>query len=148
MNIITDPEAALEFYSRDLLDNTIPFWFPRSVDREHGGFLTAFDRDGSLVQGDKSVWAQGRMVWMLSTLYNTVDKSDAWLEMAQHGMAFLEKHGFDSDGRMFFLLTQDGSPLRKRRYIFSEIFAVIAMAAYGNATEDDSYRQYYHHHSL
>jgi len=43
---------------------------------------------------------------------------------------------FDTDGRMFFLVTRDGRPLRKRRYIFSETFGVIAFAEYARATGD------------
>ena len=35
---------------------------------------------------------------------------------------------------MFFHMTRDGRPIRKRRYFFSETFAVIAMAAYARAT--------------
>ena len=42
-----------------------------------------------------------------------------WLDAATHGIEFLKKHCFDEDGRMFFLVTKDGKPLRKRRYLFS-----------------------------
>jgi len=42
---------------------------------------------------------------------------------------------------MFFSLTREGRPLRKRRYIFSEIFAIIALAAYGKAARDDRSKQ-------
>ena len=37
------------------------------------------DRDGSLIDDDKSVWLQGRFAWMLSTLCNTVEKREEWL---------------------------------------------------------------------
>jgi len=136
-----DLHNLLSVYRDGLLDDTIPFWFPRSVDQEYGGFLTSFGRDGTLLQDDKSVWFQGRFSWMLATLYNTVEKKEEWLALAKHGVDFLNKYCFDTDGRMFFLLTRDGKPLRKRRYIFSEIFAVIALAAYGNAANDDRYKQ-------
>jgi len=128
-------------YRDGLLHDTIPFWFPRSVDSIHGGFLTSFGRDGSLLQTDKSVWFQGRFTWMLATLYNTVEPKQEWLALAKHGVDFINQACFDADGRMFFSLTQDGKPLRKRRYIFSEIFAVIALAAYGTATDDNRYKQ-------
>lgn len=123
-------------YRDGLLQDTIPFWFPRSVDREHGGFLTCFGRDGELLQTDKSVWFQGRFAWMLATLYSTVEPRAEWLDLARHGVEFINRHGFDTDGRMFFTLTREGRPLRKRRYIFSEIFAIIALAAYGKAAND------------
>ena len=95
----------------------------------------------SLVDDDKSVWLQGRFAWMLATLYNTVEKREEWLSAAKSGVEFLKKHCFDEDGRMFFLVTRDGSPLRKRRYYFSEAFAIMAFAAYGKASGEDVWRE-------
>lgn len=128
----------LAIYRDGLLYDTLPFWFPRSVDREHGGFMTALGRDGTLLQTDKSVWVQGRISWMLATLYNTVEQKPEWLEWSKHGIDFMNKCCFDTDGRMFFSVTREGKPLRKRRYIFSETFAIVAMAAYGLAAKDES----------
>ena len=56
-------------------------------------------------------------------------------------MDFIEAHCFDTDGRMFFEVTAEGTPLRKRRYVFSESFAAIAMAEYALATGDQAYAQ-------
>ena len=52
---------------------------------------------------------------------------------------FIEAHCFDSDGRMYFEVTAEGTPLRKRRYIFSESFAAIAMSEYAIASGDQTY---------
>jgi len=131
----------LRIYRDGLLSDTLPFWFPRSIDRECGGYLTCFDRDGTLLQTDKAVWLQGRMAWLLATLYNTVEKRSEWLDYARHGIDFILTHCFDKDGRMYFAVTREGKPLRKRRYLFSESFAVIALAAYGQATGDTGYKQ-------
>ncbi|QPH41779.1 AGE family epimerase/isomerase [Pedobacter endophyticus] len=125
-----------EFYRKQLLENTVPFWFPRSIDREHGGYLFMRDADGSLIDDDKAVWIQGRGAWLLATLYNTVEAKQEWLDGAKSGIDFLNKHGFDTDGRMFFHLTREGKPIRKRRYYFSETFAIIANAAYAKASGD------------
>ena len=131
----------IRIYRDGLLEDIIPFWTRHSVDRECGGFLTSLDRDGTVIDTDKAVWLQGRFVWMLSALHNTVahygiDPKPEWLEIAQHGIDFLDAHCFDDDGRMFFLVTREGKPLRKRRYIFSETFTTIAFAAYAQATGD------------
>lgn len=126
-----------QFYADQLLKDTIPFWFPRSFDHEHGGFLFMRDADGSLIDDDKAVWIQGRAVWTLSTLYNTVEKKQQWLDGAKLGYEFLNKHCFDTDGRMFFHVTREGQPIRKRRYFFSETFYVIACAAYAKASGDE-----------
>ncbi len=135
--------ARKEFYSSQLFGDTIPFWFPRSYDKEHGGFLLMRDAEGSLIDDDKAVWIQGRATWLLSTLYNTCidpsvtdnDRQD-WLAGAKLGYEFLNRHCFDADGQMFFHVTRDGRPIRKRRYFFSETFYVIAAAAYAKASGD------------
>ncbi|YCM44410.1 AGE family epimerase/isomerase [Verrucomicrobiaceae bacterium 227] len=123
-----------DFYRSSLLDDTLEFWMPEIVDQEFGGYLSMRDRDGSLIDDDKSVWLQGRFAWMLATLCNTVEMRPEWLAAAKSGVAFLKEHCFDEDGRMFFLVTRDGRPLRKRRYYFSEAFAAMAFAAYGKAS--------------
>ncbi len=131
--------SALRTVYRDgLLNDTLPFWIPRAIDREHGGYLTCLDRDGTLLQTDKPVWVQGRLAWLLATLYRTVEPRPEWLEASKHGIDFLNRHCFDADGRMFYSVTREGRPLRKRRYLFSEAFAVIALAAYGAAAHDDA----------
>jgi len=127
----------LACYREGLLNDTLPFWFPRALDRDHGGFLHCVDRDGSRVDTDKSVWAQGRSAWMLLTLYNRHEKRAEWLEWARSGIRFLEEHCCDTDGRMFFHVTREGRPLRKRRYAYSEAFAAIAHAAFAKATGEE-----------
>ena len=137
----SEQRAARETYRSGLLEDVVPFWLRNAIDREHGGFLHCLDRDGSTISTDKSVWIQGRFTWLLATLATTVEARDEWLEGARHGLEFLERHGFDDDGRMFFTLTQDGRPLRKRRYLFSECFTVMARAAYARATGDEAVAQ-------
>lgn len=132
-----NPLAA--FYREQLFDDCLPFWFPRSVDSEHGGFLHCLGREGELVDEDKSVWAQGRMSWMLLVLYLEAERRPEWLQWAESGLTFLEKKCVDpSDGRMFFHVMRDGTPIRKRRYAYSESFAAIAHAAHAAATQQES----------
>ncbi len=131
----------LATYREGLLNDTLPFWLSNAVDRECGGYITSLGRDGTILQTDKSMWFQGRFAWLLATLCNTVERRAEWLALSRHGIDFLRRHGFDSDGRMFFWVTREGRPLRKRRYLFSECFAVIALAAYGLAADDAEAKQ-------
>ena len=124
-------------YRDGLLESVLPFWLNNAIDRECGGYLNCLDRDGTVLSTDKPMWAHGRFIWMLSTLYNTVEQRPEWLEAAAHGVAFLRKHAFDEDGRMFFTTTREGRPLRKRRYIFTETFGLVALAAYAKAADDE-----------
>ena len=36
-------------YRTTLLEDVIPFWLKHGLDREHGGIMTALDRDGSVL---------------------------------------------------------------------------------------------------
>ena len=42
---------------------------------------------------------------------------------------------------MYFEVTADGRPLRKRRYVFSECFAALAKAEYAIATGEKRYAE-------
>ena len=125
-------------YRDALLNDTLAFWLPEVVDQEHGGYLISRDRDGTLVDDDKSVWQQGRFAWMIATIHNTMEPRREWLEASLSGIQFLRDHCFDrdGDGRMFFHVTRDGQPIRKRRYYFSECFASMALAAYAKGAND------------
>ena len=136
MNRLRPAELA-RLYRDELLSDNVPFWLRHAIDREHGGYTFSLDRDGTVIDTDKAMWIHGRFVWLLSTLYSNVEPRDEWLELARHGLEFMDRHAFDDDGRMFFLLTRDGRPLRKRRYIFTETFAAIAYAAYAKAAGDE-----------
>ncbi len=129
-----NPKELGDFYRNILLDEVVPFWFPRAVDATNGGLYHCFDRDGTLVDSDKSVWAQGRMAWMLLTCYNFIEKRPEWLSAAESALNFLKEHCVDEDGRMFFQVAADGTPIRKRRYAYSECFAAIGWAAHFGAT--------------
>lgn len=140
MSAKAEPEKLLNVYREGLLNDTLPFWFPRCIDNEHGGYMMARDRDGTLVDDDKGIWQQGRTAWLLGELYNTVEPRDEWLDWCRSGIEFLDRYGFDpADGRMWFHVTRDGRPIRKRRYAFGESFAAIAYGEYAQATGSDEY---------
>ena len=105
-------------YRNDLVNNIMPFWIKNGVDRVKGGVYTCLDRDGSLIDSTKSVWFQGRFAFVCSFGYNNVEKNPEWLAAAKSTIEFIEQHCFDTDGRMYFEVTAEGKPLRKRRYVF------------------------------
>jgi N-acylglucosamine 2-epimerase len=128
-----------EKYKEDLTENIMPFWLKNGLDREHGGIYTCLNRDGSLMDTTKSVWFQGRFAFTCSFAYNQVAQNQEWLDAAKSTLDFIEKYCFDENRRMYFEVTADGTPLRLRRYVFSESFAAIAMAEYAAATGDAEY---------
>ncbi len=130
-----------ELYKTDMLTNIMPFWLRYGVDKEHGGIYTCVARNGELMDSTKSVWFQGRFAFTCCYAYNNIEARPEWLEAAKSTLDFIEEHCFDRNGRMYFEVAADGTPLRMRRYVFSESFAAIAMAEYALATGDKSYAE-------
>ena len=117
-----------------LMDDFVSFWTEVSVDTEYGGYLCGFDRQGNLFYEDKSVWQQGRSLWMFSKLYNEFGRKKDWLEAAKSGCEFINKYCFAKNNHMYFRVTRDGRPLVERRYYFSEAFAIMGFAEFYKAT--------------
>lgn len=129
-------------YYDELVNDVLPFWLKYGMDPVNGGIYTGLDRDGSLIESDKSVWFQGRALWTFCTAYEKVGRKQEYLDAATSLVHFLEDHCFDSDGRMFFRVTADGRPVIKRlRYFFSETFAIIGFAAYSRITGREEYKK-------
>ena len=125
-------------YKNELLHNIIPFWLKNSEDTE-GGYFTCLNQDGSVFDTDKFMWLQGRQVWMLSMLYNNVEKRQQWLDFALHGADFMEKYGRAKDGTWYFSLTREGKPLVQPYNIFSDCFATQAFGQLYKATHEERY---------
>ena len=132
-------ESWANSYKEDLTKNIMPFWMEHGLDKKNGGVYTCVDRSGSLMDTTKSVWFQGRFAFVCAYAYNNVERNQQWLDAAKSTLDFIEKYCFDNNGHMFFSITDDGRPLRKRRYVFSETFAAIAMSEYAIATGDMTY---------
>lgn len=130
-----------DLYKAGLLEDVVPFWQRHAVDRDFGGFLTFLARDGSVYGTDKPVWLMGRITWTFATLHRLVEPRSEWLALARHGYDFLTRHCFDPRGKLYFLMTRDGRPLRMRRYAFSEMFGVLGFAALAQATGEPAIRQ-------
>jgi N-acylglucosamine 2-epimerase len=127
-------------YRQTLVQDVIPFWLRHGMDQQYGGYFTCLNRDGSLLDTDKSIWFQGRGAWMFATLYNTVEAKPLWLTASRSGIDFLRRHGFAVNGKMYFSVTRDGQPLRMRRYAYSEAFTAMAYAAFARAASDEQAR--------
>ena len=127
-------------FKEELLLSCVPFWLNNGVDQEFGGIQNCLDRMGKVYSEDKSVWMQGRAGWMFSYIYNNIEKKQEYLDFAKSCIDFATEYCIDkTDKRMYFTVTRDGKPLRKRRYWFSESFYIIANAEYYMATKDSAY---------
>lgn len=123
-----------------LTENVLPFWLKNSIDYENGGIFTCLDEDGSVYDEEKSVWFQGRALYIFSLCYNEIKKDPEYLKAAKNIFDFLPKCS-DETGRMSFIVTKTGETIQKRRYYFSETFAAIGCTEYWIATGDESAKE-------
>jgi len=123
---------------RDELDRCVNFWLKNGMDEKHGGVYTCLDRTGKIYSTDKSVWMQGRCGWMFAYLCANYGVKEEWLAASKSCLDFMEKYciNHEAGGRMYFTVTEDGQPLRQRRYYYSEAFYASANAEYYGVTGD------------
>lgn len=124
-------------YRMGLLADVVPFWLRHGLDAEHGGIMTSVNRDGTVIDTDKGLWQQGRFGWLMATLHHHVEADPAWHEAGASAIDFIRDHGASEDGQLYFQVTREGKPLRKRRYVFSESFAAIALGAWARVSESE-----------
>lgn len=126
---------------KEELERSADFWLKNGMDKKYGGVYTCLDRKGNIYSTDKSVWMQGRCGWIFAFLCNNYGIRQEWLEASKSCIDFMENYCINknAEGRMYFTVTEDGKPLRQRRYYFSEAFYAMANAEYYKATGEKEY---------
>ena len=127
-----------DFYLKEL-KNVLNFWYEYGYDKINGGFYTYLDQEGKVYCEDKSIWAQGRAVYIFAEAYRLIEPNKQWLEVAEATFSFMQNHAFLNQDKMYFKITKDGRPLQHRRYWFSEAFYIMAALALFQATNLDKY---------
>ena len=128
-----------EIYKKELLKEIVPFWEKHSPDTEHGGYFTCLTQTGEVFDTDKFIWLQARQVWMFSKLYQDVEPSETWKDMALSGAHFLEKFGRNQQGDWYFSLNRQGQPLVQPYNIFSDCFAAMAFGTLYRIQPEERY---------
>lgn len=119
-----------EYYENHILEDIMPFWDERCIDKEYGGYFTCFDRWGNRTDDKKYVWFQGRQLYVYSLLYNEIEKKEEWLAKARHGYEFLIQKAYAGDGRWNYILERNGDLVSGTISIFSDYHVVHGLAEY------------------
>jgi cellobiose epimerase len=125
-------------FRRDLLEP----WYPRSVDRERGGFLSRFDADWNPVgEQDKMIVSQARHVWT-NARASQFFADTTYLARARHGFRFLRDMMWDHEhGGFYWLVSREGRPKREAegrivKQAYGTAFGIYALAGYYDASRD------------
>jgi cellobiose epimerase len=124
---------------KELIQNILPFWSTRMVDKDNGGFYGRVDGNNHLIPfSDKGGILNARILWSFSSAYLQV-KNPLYLEMANRAKNYILAHFFDSEfGGTYWTISYDGKPVDTKKQIYSQAFFIYAFAEHFRASGDES----------
>ena len=123
---------------RILVENVVPFWYPRVID-EAGGYHLNHDREGrSLGDAPKGVVGQSRVLWFFARLSRSRWGGPEHLDAARHGYRFLVDHLWDREhGGVMWERAPSGETTAVKESV-GQVYALFALAEYARASGDES----------
>lgn len=115
-----------------LTQNIMPFWYPKTLDFEGGGYHLNHDIGGEpLGKGPKMIVTQSRMLWYFSKLYNSGWAGREALEAAEHGFSFLCDKMWDKEhGGFFWEVDFQGNVRKDFKSMYGQGFALYGLSEY------------------
>jgi len=137
LRLASEVEAALH-------QDVLGMWFPRAVDKEHGGFRAHFANDSKPLPNDgKFSVFQGRMTWVASqVVLREPERKGEFVPIVRHGVEFLENTMWDKqDGGFFWGLDDAGRvtpQFSDHKALYGISFCIYGAAAAYKATHDEA----------
>ena len=133
-----DPLVLRDYAQRienELTQNILPFWIKRVVDHERGAFLGELTNNlGIHLNVERGALLSTRILWTYSAAYRQ-NQDPVLLEMARRAYDDLEKNFRDHQyGGYYWSVTAEGKPLRTRKQIYGQAFAIYALSEYHRAS--------------
>lgn len=129
---MTMQEHCDELKSR-LYDEYLPFWDNGGYDKENGGFICHLTKNGIPIDDEKSIWYQGRGIWVYSFLYNNFDQYQEFLEIARKTRDFMVENMYAGNGKWFEIVHKDGKVIKgiePGSDVYGWLFAALGLAEY------------------
>lgn len=141
INFSQDEKLAEELYN-SLKQNIIETWYPRTIDKIYGGFITDFNYEWKEEDTqNKMLVSQTRHVWTTSKSAEFLNDKN-YLNYAKHGFEFLKNKMWDSVyGGFYFYRDQEGNEIPQignNKSSYSNAFAIYCLAAYYKISNDSS----------
>lgn len=128
---------------KDLEQGLLRLWYPKALDREHGGYLSAFSADFQPTgDQDKMIVSQSRHLWNNAKAMLMFPDDQIYVESARHGFEFLRDVMWDKTfGGFHTLVSRDGTPKSnadEEKSAYGNSFGIYGLAAYYAASRDTS----------
>jgi mannobiose 2-epimerase len=120
-----------------LLENLLPFWYPGTLDKVHGGYTLNHDVDGKLKgPGVKMIVTQSRMVWFFARMARAGYKRTEMLAAADHGYRFLMSKMWDpANGGFYWEVDATGEKkTRTNKHLYGQSFGLYALSEFALAS--------------
>ncbi|MEN8202424.1 MAG: AGE family epimerase/isomerase [Bacteroidota bacterium] len=131
-------QACLNEAKNHLTKELLPFWTTRIMDMENGGYITHFDEQGDDTgEDEKSLIAQSRSLYTLSSAHRAGYGEGKLAEMALHGVNFLLEKMWDQvHGGFFWMVDRKGKVKMDQKIMYGHSFAIYSLSEYTLATGD------------
>ena len=136
-------KAIADEMEKVLTRGMMDYWYPRSIDQEYGGFLSAFDKDWNPKERqEKFIVMQARQTWASAQMAKIYPENPEYLKASEHGYKFLRDVMWDKEYGGFFTTTnRQGEPVEDEDYdltktAYGNAFAIYGLAAYFEASND------------
>jgi cellobiose epimerase len=119
----------------DLLDR----WYPMSMDKEYGGFLSTFTYDFKPTgEQDKMIVTQARHTWTNAKAALRFPSKPHYKAGAKHGFEFLKNAMWDKEYGGFYQLVDRKGKVKggNDKTAYGNAFAIFALAAYYEQSKD------------
>ncbi len=129
--------ATLPSLQKNLDEAVVRFWYPRVVDRAHGGYRVAFDANGTPTpDGSKMIVTQARMLWLFGRLARAGYRTTEMREAGAHGFHFLVNRMWDRQhGGYVWEVDESGTRVADASKVtYGQAFALYALSEYYRAT--------------
>ena len=138
INIKTELMAHRTACAHHLNNELLPFWLNRAMDRQNGGLLTHFDKNGHDAGDDeKSMLGQARSIYSYSSAYRNGYGGEATARLARHGVDFLIDKMWDNQhGGFYWMTNRKGEVLIDEKILYGHSFAIYSLSEYTLATGD------------
>ena len=136
-------EALREEVKDELVNDILPFWMNRMIDREQGGFYGRIDGNNCLhPDASKGAILNARILWTFSAAFRLLKKPE-YLETATRAKRYLLDFFYDKQyGGIFWELNADGTPSDAKKQIYALGFAIYGLSEYARATGDRGALEY------
>ena len=126
-----------------LTDTLLPFWIERSPDREAGGFLSYFDRQGRPTgETVKTFLMQARLLFTFAHASRAGYDRERCLELGGRAAEFLLDHYWDEEhGGWYWIADRAGQPLYTGKIGYGQCFGMYAFGEYFLASGDPRARE-------